>query len=637
MSWIQKLYETYDNCNGSIGDPNDIQPLLPICHTPQNAHIEITIDGAGDFQKANVVTGNHSTIIPCTEGSAGKSGRKPVCHPLCDKLQYVAGDFVQYGGEVTSGFAASPEQPFNDYVNLLSNWCSPPFAHPKAQAILTYVQKMNMISDLINSQILHTGLDHKLLKEWNKDKKDAPLIFKQLPGNSWQTDALVRWIVQIPGDPQEYVWSDRSLWASWIKYYLSTKKTTDRCYVTGDNLPKTEQHPAKIRNNADKAKIISSNDISGFTFRGRFANADQACTVGFEVTQKAHNALRWLIAKQGYKRGDQAIVAWAVSGIKIPDPMLDTLGLFDEERLEISSPNTTAQHFGNNLSRLIAGYSSKLGPTDGIVVMGIDSATPGRLAVTYYRELTGSEFLARVQGWHESCAWWQDYGKDKETKSSIRFVGAPSPGDIAWAAYGKRIDDKLLKATVERVLPCIVDGLPLPRDIVESAVRHVCNRISMEPWEWEKSLGITCSIYKKYHKERSYDMALEEDRRTRDYLYGRLLALADGLEGWSLKESGEKRETSAARLMQRFASHPYSTWKSIELALLPYKTRLGGKARKYNDLITAVHDLFDREDYTSDKPLNGEFLLGYHCQRKALFKAVKVQESDEQIEEQDEN
>jgi len=631
MSWIEKLYETYHRCQSNIGNQDDDIPLLPICHTTQKAHIEITIDVDGNFKSASVVLKNDArTIIPCTESSGGRTSGE-AAHPLCDKLQYVAADYKDYGG--------NKEPYYNSYVKELSDWFNN-CEHYKVGAVLKFIQKKNVIAALANEKILHMGADGKLIQQWsNKDIK-APEIFTALPGKinkkgeieNWQADAVVRWIVQLPGDPQEYVWTDRSIQDSWITYYLSNKKRTELCYVTGEEKSVAEQHPAKIRNDGDKAKLISSNDMTNFTFKGRFSNADQACSVGFDVTQKAHNALRWLIARQGYKKGDQAIVAWAVSGTKIPDPMADTLGLFDEEemRAEITSANTTAQHLANNLSRLIAGYNAKLGPTDGIVVMGIDSATPGRMAVTFYRELTGSDFFARVQGWHESCAWWQDYGKDKETKTPIRFVGAPSPGDIARAAYGRRIDDKLRKATVERILPCIIDGAQLPRDIVESAVRHVCNRISMENWEWEKSLGITCAIYKKYHKERSYNMELEEDRRTRDYLYGQLLALADGLEGWALKESGEKRETNAARLMQRFASRPYSTWKNIYLALSPYKARLGGKARKYEDFISAVHARFDRDDYMNDKPLSGEFLLGYHCQRKALFPPTKGQETDEQ-------
>jgi len=114
-------------------------------------------------------------------------------------------------------------------------------------------------------------------------------------------------------------------------------------------------------------------------------------------------------------------------------------------------------------------------------------------------------------------------------------------------------------------------------------------------------------------------MALDESRKTRDYLYGRLLAAADCLERFALFTSEKKRDTNSARLMQRFADRPCSTWKTIELSLIPYKARLGGRAKKYQDVIDKAMCLFDpAEDFTSDKPLSGEFLLGYHCQREAL-------------------
>ena len=114
-------------------------------------------------------------------------------------------------------------------------------------------------------------------------------------------------------------------------------------------------------------------------------------------------------------------------------------------------------------------------------------------------------------------------------------------------------------------------------------------------------------------------MALDAERKARDYLYGRLLAAADCMERFALVTSEKKRDTNAARLMQRFADRPCSTWKTIELSLIPYKARLGGRAKKYQDVIDNVHSMFDPpEDYNSDKKLSGEFLLGYHCQREAL-------------------
>ena len=202
-------------------------------------------------------------------------------------------------------------------------------------------------------------------------------------------------------------------------------------------------------------------------------------------------------------------------------------------------------------------------------------------------------------------------------------MGAPAPREIAEAAYGLRLDDKLRKATVERLLPCIVDARPLPRDIVAASVRRACNRAGIKTWEWEKYLGIACSLFRGSSKEEDYQMALEKNRTTRDYLFGRLLAIAENIEQRALHVANEQRETNAAKLMQRFADHPCSTWRSIEGALTPYKTRLRAKRPSVllerDKLLDAVMGMFSREDFISDSKLSGEFLLGYHCQRAALW------------------
>ena len=268
--------------------------------------------------------------------------------------------------------------------------------------------------------------------------------------------------------------------------------------------------------------------------------------------------------------------------------------------------------------------------------MGLDAATPGRMSITFYKELAGSDFLHRIDEWHETCAWIHRYGYDKETKRHFTFVGAPAPVDIAEATFGKKADDKIKKATVARLLPCIIDGRSMPRDIVESAVRRVCNRIAMDDWEWNKTLSIACSLFKKYNIKENYEMALEENRTTRDYLYGRLLAIADRLEGSALHKAKEKRDTNAARFMQLFADHPHKTWRQIELALSPYKARLGG-AHYFTGLVDEVMCKFNSDDFSNDKPLSGEFLLGYHCQRAKLWEKLKTEEPEAaQDEEQSE-
>lgn len=638
MSWIEKLFRTYEENKTRIGDQGEELPLEPICHTTQNAHVSVVIDGSGNFLRgSSLLKAEARTLVPATEESAGRSGIKPVCHPLCDKLQYVAGDLGDFGGDVTAGYANDPGEPHRDYLVQLEAWCGSPSRHPKVAAVLAYVKKGTVVSDLVSAGVLHVEEDkalpagRRLLNQWLSEGS-PPDIFKALPGGTdakgkkkpWQADAFVRWIVETPGDPEAALWTIPGVWQSWVDYYSSSKATKGMCYVTGQQQLVASQHPAKIRNSADKARLISSNDESGYTFRGRFTTADEACGVSFEVTQKTHNALRWLIGRQGYRDGDLAVVAWAVSGADIPDPMADTfaLALGRAPEAPAQTAGYTAQEIGVQFSKRVAGYTAELGDTTDVVVMALDSATPGRMAISFYRELTGSELLTRVQAWHAGCCWPQYFGKDRV------FDGAPSPRDIAQAAYGSRLDGKLRKATVERLLPCIVDGTPIPRDLVLSCVRRASNRRGIGPWEWEKALGIACALYRYENKGRSYSMALERERNSRDYLYGRLLALAEGLEERALYLGGEKRETNAGKLMQRFAERPYATWLIIETSLTPYKVRLRAKRAAFLHNIETEMDevasMFVPDDFTSDQRLSGEFLLGYHCQRAALREGPRV-------------
>lgn len=634
MPWMQKLHETYERCKDN--EPQGSEPLPPISHTTQQAQIEIVLDDLGNFRRARVVEkAEGATLIPCTEKSGGRSGTKPDNHPLCDKLQYIAADFCRFGGEVTSGFAGDPGKPNSNYTETLAGWARSNHGHPKLHAIVNYVERGQVVADLVREGVLPvdnpTASQPKLLKTWAGEKSNTPSIFKVLSNNQSPSEAFVRWRVEEAGNPVSATCEDQDLIDSWIRYYESQQSHRGLCMVTGCEGVLAEQHPAKLRSGADKAKLVSSNDKSGFTFRGRFLDADQAAGVGYEVTQKAHNALRWLIKRQPYRKGDQVIVAWAVAGKEIPDPVGNSLDLGIEESAaddEAAAIGDVGQAFARRLNRAIRGYRANLGPTDDIVVLALDSATPGRMAISFYRELTGSEYLDRVQEWHERYAWPQNFGKD------LRFVGSPAPAEIAEAAYGSRssrrpVDPKLRKSTVERLLPCIVDARPIPSDLIASVVRRASNRAALAHWQWEKCLGIACSLFKGHYVDRRYQMDLELERNTRDYLYGRLLAIAEEIERRALHTAEKNRDTTAARYMQRFAERPYSTWRSIELALCPYKTRLrtsrGPFLYNMEKRLDDVVACFAENEFKDDGPLSGEFLLGYHCERRDLHtRAAKV-------------
>ena len=114
-------------------------------------------------------------------------------------------------------------------------------------------------------------------------------------------------------------WKDFSLYESFILYQSENQDRLQLCYATGKNTSCTYKHPSKIRNAGDKAKLISSNDERGFSYRGRFDSKEQALSVGYEFSQKMHNALKWLIEKQGIAIGPMIVLTWASNMQTLPD------------------------------------------------------------------------------------------------------------------------------------------------------------------------------------------------------------------------------------------------------------------------------------------------------------------------------
>ncbi len=647
MSWMAKLYETYEAAMQL--DLDGDTKLMPISHTIQNAHIKIVIDGEGNFLRAEVLE-KIPIIIPATEASAGRSGTKPPPHPLADKLQYVAKDYPKFGGKKWFDF--------DSYQQLLCEWCESEYSHPKSQAVYRYISQGEVIKDLIEAAVLFVDEEGLLLEQW-EGEGEIPKIFKVLPKTKKLTDqgtALVIWSVEIAGDAHANTCDDQSLQQSWINYEASRGGLEGLCFISGERQSVAYSHPAKLRHSGDNAKLISANDLTGFTFRGRFTDTkksieqqgNQAASIGFMTTQKAHNALRWLIARQGFHNGEQRYVTWAVSGKPIPKPTESSWDLMSEElvledELPLSEADNAPDHtrnlgaaFAGQLNKYMAGYRARLNPTEDIVVMGIDSATPGRMSVIYYRELIASEFLDRLTRWHSEFAWHQRHkrelpasGNRKPKTETIWPICSPAPRNIAETAYGVTLTDELKKSVVERIMPCIIDAAPFPHDLLDSCVRRVSNRVSYKSDDfrrWHQDLGITCALYRGYfirhpkpNLRKEYSMSLEENNHSRDYLYGRLLAIAERIEEIALSVGGENRTTTVARLMQRFADRPYSTWRNIELALLPYMQRL--QVSRTGFLVNIKRELdrvlaaFATDDFTSERPLSGEFLLAYHCQR----------------------
>jgi CRISPR-associated protein Csd1 len=253
--------------------------------------------------------------------------------------------------------------------------------------------------------------------------------------------------------------------------------------------------------------------------------------------------------------------------------------------------------------------------------MILDSATTGRMAVLYYRNMDKQLYLDRLARWHVSCAWLHQYRKD-DTGKPVSFYGAPSCRDISFAAYGPKADEKIVKGLMERMLPCIVDERQVPKDIVRSAFYRAGNPAAMEKWEWEKTLSIACALI---NQEEGLTVALDTENRDRDYLFGRLLAVADVLERRALDKSDD-RATNAIRYMNAFSRHPARTWKIIQESLQPYQARLGAKGLYLSRLIDEIASCIAVDDFNT-KPLSGKYLLGFYSQRHELYQKRESEHS----------
>ena len=688
MSWMQKLYRTYNEIekNTNLSDLEK-EKLAPLWHSPQTAHIQITLDGDGKFLGAKVLTDKPIIMLPVTESSEGRtSGLAP--HALADSLQYIAKDLgLTYQKEViteSEGKNGKKKKTktkqedliFNLYADQLDKWCTA-IDNKKVLAIQKYIHKGTVLTDLIERKVIPVDDNGELLTNWsekeNKDKQ-KPELFNVLTKEQGKFEirkALVVWSVQIPGDVVSETWKDKEVQQSWGNYYQQTLKS-QFCTVTGDEQKIRESHPAKLLYSGDKAKLISSNDKEGFTYLGRFEEANQATTISAEVSHKAHAALRWLIDRQTTARNnEQVTVAWAISDKPVPSPMKDISSEIDWDNLDISavenpdefSSQTSSEQLSPdwsvNIGRAAAqiikkklhGYQAELKDHEQISLIMLDSATPGRMALTYYQEFLTADYFANLDAWIDDFSWYQRYsievqnGKKNDKRTQWRFV-PPSPYSIAEAVYGKSLSDTLKKQLYARLLPVIAGGtsVPIPEDLVRQSFQAACNPNGCENWEWQRNIGVACALYKgwraRHHdlsQRRTYPMSLDTQNRSRDYIFGRLLAIAEHLERTALRIANETRATNAENYMQRFVMRPFHTWEQLETNLKPYKDRLrkdypvrisekfvltspigflNNRENEINQLICVLDDL-KQEGCDLDKPLEPEFLLGYHSQKMA--------------------
>ena len=618
MSWMDQLYKTYDN--NVLKEQDSKNRMPPIAHINVNAQLELSIKKNGVLDDIHIIEkSDRLTLIPVTEASMSRSSSISP-HPLCDTLSYIAGDFGCHCDTETSKINA--EKKYAKYMENLKMWKESSYSHPKVDAIYQYLSQGKLIDDLIYFGIIHIDKDGKYCDE-------------KIAGQSYK-NVMVRFLILGSDAGKMGTWQDDTLINAYTDYYLSSQNgDKDICYCLGQERTICHTHPRGIIPANNNAKLISSNDTRGFTYRGRFQNAEQAFALSYEASQKIHNALSWLVRKEGVYVGSndkRVFLCWSPKGIEMPN-MFGDLGLKNNEEF-------TPTSYRKKLRKALSGYCGQFKDVDdSIIIMGLDAVTKGRLSMTYYQELGAHQFIDRLTHWGETCCWY--YLKFNENKKPYFAVETPSLRRIVECAYGNEkenaliVNDKLMKDQVQILTQCMIENQMVPYSLVQ-ALKDQASKLTVykDNLIRERVLSTACAIISKYSQERKKkggqsNMKLDVTNTDRSYLFGRLLAIYEKIEQLTYS-SKESRMPNAIRLQQEFVMHPKQTWKQLEDSLNPYFQKLTPGAYAYfKNMIGDIMTLFDPKDIKKmNMGLSEEYLLGYYLQRAELSKKKNQEEEN---------
>ena len=596
MGLFQKACETYDT-HASLAGVAGVgkSPLLPICHILQKAQIQITVDLDGGFVLAEEVDKDDAkTIIPATEASASRT-YGIAAHPLCDQVCYVS--------------TANTEK-HEDYIKELTGWVNSEYSHPKVEAVLKYVRKDTLFTDLERVGLI---------------KKNDSGKIEKIAGTEYEK-CMIRWKV-LDSEPHDQSWMDTTLFESFQNYVMKRQNAADKefCMIEGVIAANATSHPKGIVSAQYGAKLISFNDNNGFTYRGRFDEANQAATISYIASQKAHNALQWVVANQGVivgKEKKRTFVCWNPQGGTVPQP----LNLFLDE----TKPVVASTDYKKQLYQTITGFKNELPEDAGVVIASFDAATTGRLALTYYSELASSDFLDRIETWYNTCYW----GSEK--------FGFKSPNirNIAMCAFGTQhgqfldLDDRVLREQVQRLLVCIIDGAPIPFDIVKALAQRASTPLAYDKGPRELILATACAVIRKHYNDKRqkeiWTVALDPQKKDVSYQYGRLLAVLEKVER-DTYDKKESREPNAIRLQTVFTEQPAYAARILHERLNPYFEKLRPKDRAfYKKLIGEIMVSISELNGENMHRLKDTYLMGYYLQRAELYKTKLSEAEDKQ-------
>ncbi|WP_240542193.1 type I-C CRISPR-associated protein Cas8c/Csd1 [Bifidobacterium sp. CP2] len=637
MSLWSSLLQTYDEIKditgivpiNSDGAPDAIKALLPAFHMTMKSQLCVTINQHGELKDIKKDDKAFDIIIPCTEQSASRSSTNAPPHPLCDKLKYIDSKY--------------DEVKYRQYMNQLAEWKG---GNVKLNAIYLYLAEHSVIDDARAQEVeIHENKDKNLgvrFIVWGKD---------HVPEIWMDSEIQTLWIQH--EEP-------RGLCSGVDMLGEDLRKAS---YKFPKNIVGINGNAKLISSDDEKNFTFRGRFIDRYEALSIDALTSQKVhtTLRWLVNNNGtltdtQDIVVWAIDRQPTEQ----IVDYSGNSYDVYEDLLNCCyaddepkddALTDGEKLS-DAHSRAAVNYAERFSKLLRGYGGRRA-LDAIeehgrrvAVLILDAATTGRLGVTFYRELAEDEYIENVIRWHEDSAWnltlqlstdgdcsgvREGKGNPVSDPKTISYVGAPSFEDIincvydsddcskdGYTKFGKRVKKKLVE--------CMFGNNCLPQSLLHAAFRRVIRPQSYTDGKdyrenettWRRDFEVACSMWRKHFIEQERRrfpeaernpmslLELDNNRRDRDYLYGRLLALADNFEYRVLlnqrKRSGaSSRATNAIRLMNSFSTKPFVTWGNLWSQLQPYLknayTQSPSVAKGFQDDVDCVINAFKPGDF----------------------------------------
>lgn len=657
MSLLTALLETYDFAlaQNLVDNPKlsvNGMSLLPIYHSNKKSNgediFEITVDKNSQAVAGGFLSKEVRVVFPVTEDSITRSGAQIAPHAICDELSYLSQEidtaknerFLQGIEELLAYEATNPCEDF--------------------RIIGKYILKNNILEDVLKfySKGRKYELNEKFLLELTEE--DGKTNVKSLDLNK----VFITFKLEKQGAGDITLTNSKAIHHFYIQYVRDKNSTKELVYcdLTGNLEYCVERHRGIIGN----AKMISISNHDE-TYYGRLKKGGDIYHIGYEASQKVHNMLKYLLdnsSHAGYIGEGAYVVNWLAheldkGGIKfLSDLQQDSIAnrdmpdeeFEDEDEFE-EIPEATMAELGGGPSKVLKNYfmgnSGAIDPTGNFYVLLIEKISNGRVSIKHFKKLPSSEAYERLSQWYDSIEW-----------KHFKTLKSPSCYQIVDFLYGyedgegklKCEKDKLKRSQIERLIPCLLEGKELPKDMAKLAFSRLTKRQSYKK-QWDTALYIGCALFKKYknneyviHAEKIGEV--EQLKESVSFYYGRLAAIYERVEiegvrardfqpdsgGEEEKDKGKKfsRVTIMSRFFTQMIRMPERTAPVVHQRLNPYfqmlmkrdYARYGYLNNLIAQIIASIGELKEAGKY-KDEAINEDFYFGYYYQVNEFFKQHK--------------